>query len=1078
MKPGFLRTARLILAILTILGSAGATIGAAWYAALRTSAQRREEAIALANGTAAGLAAAYAEQIGRHVLALDQSLDLIAREWETDPRGFNLETIRARSLILNGISRDMILIDENGTIRQASVPEAVGRNAADLDIFREAAAHAADKPKLLLGGAAVNAIMRQWHIDAARPLRNADGSFAGILNTDYRVSAILAVFEAARPPGNGYAALIDLTGGRLRAVSGPTMVSPDGSIADTPMFAAADARETGFWTGPSATDAVVRIHAFRRVPGTTMAVAAALDERDVLAPVDTWRTQSLAFAGSVTALSLFVAAVLLVVLRSSRRQANIAREHRSVLAAANAQAEVARAEADAVARRLQATFLSVSDGVAIFDPHLNLVEWNGYFAERSGVNASLIRTGMPMEDVLRTQAREGYFGDNGDVEGEVDRRAALMRAGNFGTSVSLRAKGRVVEMRCRPLPEGGFVALYTDVTDARSSRQALRDARERLDRRDAARTRLLGAIAHEIRERAAPLFRPFLASSRPTPGIRQDLDQSAARIDRTAAALEELAAATADIPSIQAGTTVLRPGLTAVAPLLRDIVEAAGPAAREQGQTVHLTVHPLAPAELIADPVRLRQIAAFLLAEAMRHAAPGPLWLMAEPGEQGADGTDSALRVIVRGFGTPFPETADGVFPGFDAIAAPDVDGPGGKSSGSAGRDGTGRDGAGQNGTGQNGTGHNGTGLWLAIARHLTVSFGGRLNHETWLTADGRAGNDFVLDLPPSLLPGRTGRAPGFAPGGMPGEIPGEARAAERPLPRTRVLMIGPLTGLRAAAATMLRRDGHMVELSETRDAAIRLLGVVPFDIVFFDTDLPGMTVEAAATAIRGVGGPARAVPLAALAPSHSETEARTWQMAGVDDILTSPPGFAALIAAIDRDVWRARRSGQRFGSMVAWDEDSEEGIPILAPERLHELRATATADELRHMVEECVADLGRRLPALRRALMAGAGAAITAQAQTMAGIASGYGLSVLEARLRAIQAAVRERRLYTISGAPEVVEEDIARAAAALRRAVRRAVLTPPEPAQAEPVQPEPVQAEPVQPEPADAPGPAPGAP
>ena len=84
MKPGFLRTARLILAILTILGSAGATIGYAWYAASRSSAQRREEAVALANGTAAGLAAAYAEQIGRHVLALDQSLSLIAREWETD----------------------------------------------------------------------------------------------------------------------------------------------------------------------------------------------------------------------------------------------------------------------------------------------------------------------------------------------------------------------------------------------------------------------------------------------------------------------------------------------------------------------------------------------------------------------------------------------------------------------------------------------------------------------------------------------------------------------------------------------------------------------------------------------------------------------------------------------------------------------------------------------------------------------------------------------------------------------------------------------------------------------------------
>ena len=165
-------------------------------------------------------------------------------------------------------------------------------------------------------------------------------------------------------------------------------------------------------------------------------------------------------------------------------------EVQAQLAAANALAEVSRAQADAIERRLQATFAAVTEGIAIFDAHLNLVEWNALFPERSGVNASFVRTGIPLEDLLRRQAQAGYFGEAADVDAEVDRRAALLRAGNFGASQSFQTEGRVIELRCRPLPEGGFVALYTDVTEARRARQALRDSREALRHEQSARDAL------------------------------------------------------------------------------------------------------------------------------------------------------------------------------------------------------------------------------------------------------------------------------------------------------------------------------------------------------------------------------------------------------------------------------------------------------------------------------------------------------------------------------------------------------------------------------------------------------------
>jgi hypothetical protein len=55
-----------------------------------------------------------------------------------------------------------------------------------------------------------------------------------------------------------------------------------------------------------------------------------------------------------------------------------------------------------------------------------------------------------------------------------------------------------------------------------------------------------------------------------------------------------------------------------------------------------------------------------------------------------------------------------------------------------------------------------------------------------------------------------------------------------------------------------------------------------------------------------------------------------------------------------------------------------------------------------------------------------------------MVGMAGGYGMAVLEARLRAILTAVRTHRLDTIDGAAGMVESDLTRAAAALRRTLR----------------------------------------
>jgi len=1003
-----MRNARYLLSALLTVGLAAGAIGYTWYTAERTTDEQQAATSQRADALVTSLAASYGEQINRQILALDQTLADLARDYEADPRRFNMEQERENAPILNGISRDMLLADENGIIRQSSVSDVLGQSVRELDAFRVAAETVNDKPKLYLGSASVNRAMRQWHLDAARTLRHPDGSFAGIILAEYRLSAINDVFSASPPPGNGFAALIDLTDGKVRDTFGSVTTSPDASIADTPMFGAVDATESGLWIGPSATDAVVRVHAFRRIQGRDLAVIAGVDQQEVLQPVTVWRWQSREFGGAISGLVVLIALLLLAGLRGSRRRDARDREVAAQFAQVNALAEVSRARADAVNRRLQATFSAVMDGVAIFDPHLNLVEWNGLFPERSGVNASFVRTGMPMEDVLRTQAEAGCFGPVGDIDAEVERRVTLLRAGNFGSAQSLVVHDRSLELRCRSLPEGGFVALYTDVTEGRRARQALRDAREELALEQSDRMRFLNVIAFELRARVAVLMRTLsrargmMASGAATNGVPAALEQSHKRIRAVGEALANLATDIVEVPEMQSGGPPLSPELLNVRDLLREAVDTIEPAASDRAITTYLVVNERAPAELIADPARVRQIVTLLLSEALRIATPDTMWLLADAGEH----DDEALRITIRGFGAPATEEKRaGMFPMLDAVAAPDRF-PSGEDPDAVFRA--------------------GTMLGAAIARHLALLMGGDLRCAAWSTMDGRTGNDFILSLPPDLLPGQRGRAPG--------QVPAEGKL----LPRTRVLLIGDPTGLRMAAVTMLRRDGHMVETVANAEEAIPLLDNEPYDVVFMDTEAAGKSVELTLRAIRDTGGPARGVPLVLLAPPHEDMDARVWRDAGADDILPHDPTLDDLVGAISRDVWHSRAPLTDVGFMPGLEEDTEEGVPILAADRIAELQANIPPEDLLDMVEECISDLFHRLPALRRSLAASAPGAISAQAHAMVGMAGGYGMAVLEARLRAVLTAVRARKMDTIDGAAAVIEADLTRAAAALRRTLQ----------------------------------------
>src|SRR3546814_13251193 len=58
-----------------------------------------------------------------------------------------------------------------------------------------------------------------------------------------------------------------------------------------------------------------------------------------------------------------------------------------------------------------------------------------------------------------------------------------MRAGSPHLTERVMPDGSIVEIRGNPMPGGGFVATYTDVTESRSVERGLRRANETLEQR-------------------------------------------------------------------------------------------------------------------------------------------------------------------------------------------------------------------------------------------------------------------------------------------------------------------------------------------------------------------------------------------------------------------------------------------------------------------------------------------------------------------------------------------------------------------------------------------------------------------
>ena len=103
-------------------------------------------------------------------------------------------------------------------------------------------------------------------------------------------------------------------------------------------------------------------------------------------------------------------------------------------------------------------------GISIFDSNLRLTHFNNKLIQVLDLPRELVRPGIGLDDVFRYNAKRGDYGP-GDVEQMVAERMALADKGLPHCFERTLADGRIIEVNGKPLPSGGFVTTYKDVTE-------------------------------------------------------------------------------------------------------------------------------------------------------------------------------------------------------------------------------------------------------------------------------------------------------------------------------------------------------------------------------------------------------------------------------------------------------------------------------------------------------------------------------------------------------------------------------------------------------------------------------------
>ena len=146
---------------------------------------------------------------------------------------------------------------------------------------------------------------------------------------------------------------------------------------------------------------------------------------------------------------------------------------------------------------LQSAIENVSEGISVIDSNLQLVAWNRQYLDIFNYPDNFIYIGCPISHLIHFNlSQQGYFIK--DIDLQVKKRIQHIKKGSRHNSEYKLKSGKTIHIEGNPIPGGGFVMIFSDITKYRQTEKVLKEENTDLESRVRYRTAELEQANREL----------------------------------------------------------------------------------------------------------------------------------------------------------------------------------------------------------------------------------------------------------------------------------------------------------------------------------------------------------------------------------------------------------------------------------------------------------------------------------------------------------------------------------------------------------------------------------------------------